>query len=70
MRLIHKSSGETVEVGDVVTTFRGESAIVTGRERPRSPASAGRIYIQQDGYNNGYYPSVVDCEWIEREDRQ
>ena len=69
MRLVHKDGREVV-VGETVTDFRGDTATVTGWETPRSPASTGRLYVKaEDGWTQGYYPSVFDCEWIEREDR-
>lgn len=67
MKLIHKPSGYEIRVGDHVRNFRGELAIVEGWQKPTSPASTGRIYV--DG-GRGYYPSVFNCEWVEREDRE
>jgi hypothetical protein len=70
MKLIHKSTGQEVREGDIVESFRGESAIVIGWTKPHSPASTGRITVQSGRDEHTCYPSVYSCEWIEREDRQ
>lgn len=70
MRLVHDETGLEVAVGDEVTDFRGDSAIVVMWDKPHSPASTGRLYVSTDGSPPfGYYPSVFNCTWIEREDR-
>lgn len=70
MRLVHKATGEEVRIGDLVIDFRGDKATVTATEEPRHAASSGRIYVvDAEGFRGNYYPSVFDCEWIEREDR-
>jgi hypothetical protein len=63
LKLINKATGEEVKVGDVVTDFRGEQAKVTGWVRPYHAGSTGRIYVQRGLHDQGYYPSVYDCEW-------
>lgn len=68
--LVHKSTGKPVQIGEEVTDFRGDKAIVTGWDTPHSPASTGRLYVvEQDRAPFGFYPSVFDCEWIGRTDR-
>ncbi len=78
MRLVHKTTGVEVKIGDKVQSFRGETAYVTGWQKPTSPASEGRINVSE--YQNldaekrmvlghAFYVSVYECEWIEREDR-
>lgn len=74
MILVHKDTGEEVQKLDTVVDFRGERAVVTGWQKPHSPASTGRLYVRmpkdRGGHEQGYYPSVFDCEWVDREDRQ
>ncbi len=65
MRLIHKSTGKEVQIGDAVTSFRGEAATVSYVSKPHSPASTGRVGV--DG--GEFFPSVFDLEWVDREDR-
>lgn len=67
MRLVHKVTGVEVKVGDDVVDFRGNSAKVVDWMQPHSPASTGRIYTSTN--QTGAYPSVYDCEWVDREDR-
>ena len=69
MKLVHKATGQEVQKLDVVTDHRGESATVTSWQKPHSPASTGRIYVKRHGQEQGFYPSVFNCEWIDREDR-
>jgi len=69
MRLIHKN-GKEVQVGDEVVSFRGEKATVISIQEPHTPASTGRLYVKEEGgWEQGYYPSVFDCEWEGRTDR-
>lgn len=65
MKLVHKDTGVEVEVGETVTDFRGDKAIVTGMEKPRHSASTGRVYVRplDAEWTQGYYPSVFDLEW-------
>jgi len=69
MKLIHKQTGQEVREGDTVIDFRGETGIVLGWTKPHSPASTGRITVLSGEDEHTCYPSVYDCEWIEREDR-
>ena len=58
--------GKTVVIGQIVTDFRGDKAIVTGWEEPDYPSSSGRIYVKWDEdqiWNSSYYPSVFGAEW-------
>jgi hypothetical protein len=74
LKLIHTNTGKEVAVGDEVTNFRGEKAIVTGWSKPKSAASSGHISVRgvddpKDDEGRQYYASVFDCEWINRTDR-
>lgn len=64
--LIHQATKAPVQIGDALTDFRGDSAVVASIEAPRKPSSTGRIYTT-DGM--GYFPSVFGCTWIGRTDR-
>lgn len=72
MRLIHTATGEEAEVGDLVTSFRDENAIIKHFVPPHKPSSSGHVSITyldrktMPGYN---YVGVWGLEWIEREDR-
>lgn len=71
LKLVHMNTGAEVEVGELVTDFRGDEAIVTGFEAPRHAASTGRVYVRpvDADWTQGYFPSVFDLEWIGRSDR-
>lgn len=59
-----------VKVGHEVMTRQG-AAIVTKIEKPHKPASTGRVYVRSPAarFSQGYYPSVIGAEWIDREDQ-
>lgn len=68
-RRLVNAEGKIVEAGDEVTDFRGEKAIVVGWELPKSPASTGRVVVKrggENGYTQGYYPSVFGLKWVEK----
>jgi hypothetical protein len=71
LKLIHKATGAEVEVGDIVTDFRNDTATVVGWEIPKSPASSGRIRVAVEDvqFPASYYPSVFECEFVGRTDR-
>ena len=75
MELVYESSGESVQIGDLAQTGKGEVVVIQGIEKPRHSASTGRIYVtpkgvKYDGLNSrSYFPSVIGAEWINREDR-
>jgi len=73
MRLVYTSddnTGKEVAKGDTVELSSGEMVTVDSIEKPRHGGSTGRVYIKyENGSIQGYYPSVVGAEWIEREDR-
>lgn len=58
------SNGNEVKVGDSLTDFRGDKAIVKSFEAPHKPGAKGRIYVE-GGW--GYYASVFRCEYVEIE---
>lgn len=62
-----------VVLGQIVTDFRGDKAIVTGWEEPHKPSSSGRIYVKWDEdqtMDNSYYPSVFGAKWEETYTRE
>jgi hypothetical protein len=63
--LVDESSGARINLGDAAETFRGETVIVRGWEAPRSRASAGRVYVEEeDGNHRSYYPSVINARVV------
>lgn len=66
MKLVHKDTGKEVEVGDTVTSFRGDFATVRFFQKPHKPSSSGK-FTTGGGFE--YYVGVFGLEWIDREDR-
>lgn len=70
MKVLKTAAGRSVQIGDVVTSFRGEEATVTGWQEPRHEGSTGRIRVKWLGvdgctatYDLDYYPSVFNLTW-------
>lgn len=57
VKLINRTTGEEVKIGDTVTSFRGKKAKVKYMNPPHKSSSSG--------YVNNYYASVYDCEFVE-----
>ena len=68
---INSTTGQQVNIGDEVTTFRGKKRIVKSFEPPHKPSANGRIYSycpsndDEKPFVNGYYASVFGCEYVE-----
>lgn len=70
MKLIYTATKKEVQVGDKVTLSDGEIVTVTSITKPHKPSSTGRVnVVTADGFGGSYFPSVIDAEWIEREDQ-
>lgn len=72
MKLVYDKNLVEVQIGDRGTLRDGKEYEVVRKEQPRNPASSGRVYVKEVGgedFEMGYYPSVIDATWIEREDR-
>lgn len=68
MQLVNTKTNQPIKTGEVVHDFRGQAAVVTGWELPRSAASTGRVYVKEmreNGFEMGYYPSVYNLKWME-----
>jgi hypothetical protein len=57
IKLFRAVTHTEVNIGDKVTSFRGEVAKVTGW----ATNGRNRVYVKEDGYEAEYYPSVYDC---------
>lgn len=57
--LIDTKTRELVKIGDIVTSFRGETAIVASFD-------ARRLYVRWEGSesSSSYFPSVFGCEVV------
>jgi hypothetical protein len=57
VKLINRTTGKEVKIGDTVTSFRGEKAKVEYMNPPHKSSSSGFV--------NNYYASVYDCKFVE-----
>jgi len=55
-------TGETVSVGDTVTSFRGETATLIKLTRPQVSGKSGKVFVKWDelDYTGEYYDSVFN----------
>jgi hypothetical protein len=61
--LLHKD-GTPVKVGETVTSFRGETATVTGWPND----GYNRVYVKwndKETFSSSYFPSVFDLKWAD-----
>lgn len=65
-KLVTKTDGSPVNVGDILTCFRGDLYIYDGGRPPQHDGSTGRIYVRQgDGkFVSEYFPSVCGLMWV------
>lgn len=70
MRLIYSGTDTEVKISDKTICHNLGEVIVTEIIKPKHGGSTGRVYVKYDDYAPvGYYPSVINAEWIEREDQ-
>jgi len=67
MKLVHEKTAEVINIGDKVTTFRGEKGTLMSVQEPRHSGSTGRVGVKLKGtkYLSLFYPSVIDAKWSE-----
>lgn len=63
--LVDTITGEPVSVGDIVTDFRGDEAVILGGTPPHKPSSTGRVYVRstEGDWSGEYFPSVYNLKW-------
>lgn len=59
--LVRKADRSPIEVGDVITDFRGETDRLISADYIGG-GSTGRVYGAK--YSTGYYPSVFGLVWV------
>lgn len=67
MKLIYNDTHKEVRKGDRVY-LDCQEVTIADIEKPRSPASTGRVYVNDGVEVAGYYPNIFNAYWIERED--
>ncbi len=65
MQLFYEGTDTPVQMGDKVTTFRGEVYYVAGWREPHKPGSTGRVHVDNDHaeWVQEFFPSVFRMEW-------
>ena len=58
--LMVSETGDVVNEGAALETFRGEAAILEGGQPPHRVGSSGRVYTDL----GAHYPSVYGLEWV------
>lgn len=56
VKLVNRTTGEEVKLGDEITTFRGDTQRCKWIEPPHKPAASGKV--------NNYYASVFNLEFV------
>jgi len=71
LRLIHLADDDTADVGDTVTSSKGDVGVITHFRPPHKPNSEGHVTVALvEGLGSQYnYVSVWGLQWINREDR-
>lgn len=73
--LVNETSGETVESGVTLKTFRGEEVVLISGMPPHKPSSTGRVSVRSKSQTGSQasrytsmelYPGVVGLKWEER----
>jgi len=59
-KLINSKTKQEVQIGDIVTDFRGGKSKVEDFAAPKHSASTGRIYTE----HGAFFPSVYGCEIV------
>lgn len=67
MKLVYEATRVPVQVGDIVSTFRGAKVKVTGMTPPAHSVSTGRVHVREPihRFDTYYFPSVIDAKWVE-----
>jgi hypothetical protein len=66
MRLVNDDEIE-LEVGDIVSTFRGERVKIVGLQEPQESSKSGYIlaqYLDLPHWVNRWYPSVIGARFV------
>jgi hypothetical protein len=62
-------AGKPVEIGDALTTFRGEPVTLVALDPPHRPGVSGRVIVRDSqGHEDRYYCTVVGCTYVEIND--
>lgn len=71
MRLIDKTTRNEINIGDIVSTSKGEQVEVIHFREPHKASSSGKVSVKSvaHGWSQEFFVGVIGAEWIEREDQ-
>jgi hypothetical protein len=63
--LVHIETGQPVNIGDELVTFRGERVKVVGFQPPHKPEASGKVFCENESHcDSVWYASVVGARYI------
>jgi hypothetical protein len=66
----YTDNGVEARIGDIITSFRGEQAILLRLVRPRKDHRTGKVYVRFIGSHTGeYYDTVFNLRVTDIEDK-
>ena len=66
LKLISKTTGEELRVGEVVHDFRNDPHVLIDARAPHKPNSEGFVTLRsmdEHAFVAEYYAGVIDAEW-------
>ena len=66
LKLISKTTGEELRVGEVVHDFRNDPHVLIDARAPHKPSSEGFVTLRsmdEKAFVAEYYAGVIDAEW-------
>ena len=67
MKLISKTTGKELIIGEVVHDFRDDPHVLIDARPPHKPSSTGFVYLRsmdEHAFVAEYYAGVIDAEWV------
>jgi hypothetical protein len=64
-KLIDRNTGERIELGYTITTFRGDTYKLIGLRPPHKETSSGRVILDWCGGEVEYFPGAIGAKFIE-----
>lgn len=66
-RLVHKETGDQVNIGDKLLDRDGSTVIVQGWRKPHKISSSGRVFVKgdDDTFEQQFFPHVFDLEIVD-----
>jgi hypothetical protein len=63
-KLIHETTRKEINVGDSLTTFRGERVTLIGMQPPHKPEASGKVVVEDGNHRDSiFYAGVVGARF-------